>query len=763
MLLRKMLRDMKLNKTQFISIFLMTVLGLFIYSGVGSEWKGLQEISDEFYEETNIADAWIYSNDFSKEKADAIADIDEVTGVERRLTIDSIADFDNKPLVKLHFVEDNRISSFKLLEGEEFSSDQEGIWLDQLFAKAINLKVGDTIRVSAYGYSMDKVIKGLIISPEYVYSAGDDDIIPVRENYGYGYLPIQGYWKELPFAFTELMITTEHAMNSRLEQLIDNRLDGKYSVILYRKNLRSYMQFEEEVKEHKAMGKIFPVAFLAVALLTIITTMTRLVNNQRTQIGILKALGFKRRRILLHYISYSFWISVVGTVIGSILGPLTLPQLFYGPMKTTYTLPHWRSSFQTSVYVMVFLTIVGSVLATYFACRNVLQDTPSESLRPKAPTDLKHSFIDRLKLWRRLSFHTQWNLRDVFRCKGRSITAIVGVLGCSALLICAFGMQDTFDYIIEWNYGVINQYETKIDLDDNIEKDKLDNLKNKYGGQAVLEDVVELKANGKKGSGELLVTDNVTLINFVNQDRKEIELPNEQISISYKMAELLKIKKGDEISWHRYGEEKWNTSTVGAIYRTPFTQGITMSKEYYEDCGYMFQPTSLLSDKVLSEDTVSEASDDGIKKLQTKKMLIKSYNDLTEAMDVLVYVLMLAAATLAVVVIYNLGVLAFTERQRELATLKVIGFQTKKLRTLLLTQNIWLTLVGIIPGIPIGVWILNYIFKFMGNVFDFIIMVQFSSYLYCIFGTLFLSIIVNRFFSKRVKEIDMVSSLKGVE
>jgi putative ABC transport system permease protein len=228
------------------------------------------------------------------------------------------------------------------------------------------------------------------------------------------------------------------------------------------------------------------------------------------------------------------------------------------------------------------------------------------------------------------------------------------------------------------------------------------------------------------------------------------------------MAENLGVKVGDEISWHIYGEEKWNSSTIGEIYRTPFTQGITMYQSLYEKLGYSYRPSMIVSAQNDVKDRFTEG-EEGISKISDKEELVKSYRTLARAMDVMVYTLMIAAIILAVVVIYNLGVLSFTERQRELSTLKVMGFKTKKLRRLLLTQNIWLTVIGILPGIPIGIWILRYIFQFLGDVFDFIIVVELSSYLYTVLGTILLSAAVNRLFSKRVKSLDMVSSLKGVE
>jgi len=335
--------------------------------------------------------------------------------------------------------------------------------------------------------------------------------------------------------------------------------------------------------------------------------------------------------------------------------------------------------------------------------------------------------------------------------------AIVGIIGCSALLICAFGMQDSMKKLITLNYEKINQYNTKLELSQEIKPEQIQNLMEEYQGEAILEGAVELKANGERKSGGLLVTEDVKLIHFVDKNRNLMEIPKDSISITYKMAGLLKVKVGDEISWHIYGDENWVTSKIGAIYRTPFSQGITMSKDCFEELGFSFTPTAIITGVNITGEV------EGISQIETKEKLMESMEKFMEVMNLVVYVLVIAAILLAAVVIYNLGVLSFTERQRELSTLKVIGFKTKKLRTLLLTQNIWLTAVGILMGIPVGMWILSYVFTFMGEVFDFMIFISVYSYIYCIAGTFLISILVNRLFSKRVRGIDMVSALKGVE
>ncbi len=761
MLYKKMLRDMKLHKIQFISIFLMTLFSVYIYSGISSEWNGMKNKSESYYRETKLADAWILGRNMTEDTLQAVIAMDGVTGAERRLTLDAIADFANQPVLTLHIPEIGEISSCYLMEGEEFSVDQDGIWLDYHFAKAKDLEPGDTISFTVEGLRFEKRINGLILNPEYVYAPPEDEIIPNHDSYGYGFLSVKAWPKGVPFLYSELLLTTDREVDKAFEEELDQALQGKYSVILTREQKASYTQFNTEIEEHKAMGSIFPIAFLVVAMLTILTTMIRLVNNQRTQIGVLKALGFGKKKILFHYISFGLWLSLAGAVLGAILGPLTLPYLFYGPMKMMFNLPIWGAEITLSTVWMALFTVAGCTLTAYLACHNNLKDTPSQALRPKAPRAVRHTLVEKSDLWRRLGFNAQWNLRDAFRSKIRSLMAIVGVMGCSALLLCAFGMKDSLDKFKDWNFNDINRFQSVLLLSDRIDEAQTSELIKEYQGEAILEDFIEVRANGVKKTGELQVTDGVTLIQNYDIERNPVELPKDGIAISLLLADKLKVREGDTVDWHIYGEEEWHTSRVEVVLKKPISQGITMTRESFESLSYTFRPTSLITGGKVAADLTGEEA--AVRKVRSKEDMKDNFNIMMEAMSILIYVLMLAAVVLAVVVLYNLGVLSFLERQRELSTLKVIGFHTGRIRTLLLTQNIWMTALGSLFGIPVGLWILQYIFQFMGSSFDFIVIAYPLSYLYSILGTFLVSILVNRLFSRRVKNLDMVSSLKGVE
>jgi putative ABC transport system permease protein len=756
MLFRKMLRDLARHKTQFVSIFLMAFLGVFIYAGIGGEWMGLRKTVTTYYNQTNFASVWLYGNGFTAQDEEGVTGLAGVSGAERSLVVDAVGKFSNNPKITLHFVEKNQITKSDLISGEAFSTGKDGIWLDDRFAKAHHLAVGDQITVTYNGIALEKEIKGTVYNPEYVYLANGEGMTPDFSANGYAYLSYRDFPLPGEVPYNQMMLTTSVPAAS-LEARVDSALHGKDSVYLTRQNHPSYAMFQQEMDQHKSMGSIFPVAFLVIALLTILTTMTRIVTGQRTQIGTLKALGFKKRRITLHYVAYGFWVSLLGAALGAVVGPLTLPRLFYPSLSGFYTLPVWEPTIAPSFYLMGAVMVALCTLVTFLACRRVLQDTPAKALRPKAPKATHHNVLEKTALWKRLGFNLQWNIRDISRNRIRSVMAVLGVLGCVALLICAFGINDDMNDMRNWQYTDLDRFASKLTVSDTATVQQVGSVLQAVNGQAIMEDSVEIKANGVKKSGALTVTDQVTLLRHTDENRNQISLPQNGVSLSYKMANQLGVKQGDPITWHIYGNSKWVTTPVAGIYRDPASQGITLPRATLEQLGYPFKATSILSSRRVT------GSYEGISGIRHTADLLRDWNNLTGAMMMMVSVLIAAACLLAVVVLYNLGILSYTEMERELATLKVVGFKSGSVRRLMLTQNLLLAAVGFLLGIPAGRLLIDSMVTTMGDSFDMITQIHPTNILLSLIITMALSVLVNLLFSRRIRRLDMVASLKGVE
>ena len=438
MLFKKMLRDIRKHKAQFLSIFLMAFLGVFVFAGVGGESVGLEVNVNDYYNDTNLADGWIYSiniNDLFLYQVDCLG---ATTQMERQLVVDSVADFSNDPEITLHFVENNTISKFYLLQGEPLDiDDKNGVWLDKSFADAKGLKVGDNITFKFEGHEIEKEIKGIGYSPEYVYHASQSSVIPDFSKMGFAYMSYKAF-PEDNISYNVLNVKFDGTPEN-YNDLLSYHMDGYYSSFVERSEHVSVNQFSEEMDQHKMMSGIFPVVFILISMLILLTTMTRIITHQRTQIGILKASGFKDRSIIFHYVSYGFWLVLVGAILGLILGPMTLPQLFYPSMSATYKLPSWEPAWSMNFVYVAALMVLMSIFVSYYAVKSISDEKPADTIRPKAPKISTTGFVEKLGIWDKLSFNVRWNWRDAKRNKFRALMTTDDNHRCDRMQ-CTFGL-----------------------------------------------------------------------------------------------------------------------------------------------------------------------------------------------------------------------------------------------------------------------------------------------------------------------------------
>ena len=756
MLFKKMLRDILKHKAQFISIFLMAFLGVFVFAGVGGESVGLEVNSNDYYSNTNLADGWIYSANLNERFLDQIYCLGPTTQMERQLVVDSVADYSNDPEITLHFVENNTISKFYLVEGKALDiNDSEGVWLDKSFADAKNVNVGDNITFEFNGMKIEKEVKGTGYSPEYVYHASKSSVIPDFSKIGFAYMSYKAFPSQIvPYNVLNVKFDgTAETFNS----LLSEKMDGKYNSFVERSEHTSVSQFSEEMDQHQMMAGIFPVVFILIAMLILLTTMTRIITHQRTQIGILKACGFKDRSIMFHYISYGFWLVLVGSILGLIIGPMTLPQLFYPSMSSTYLLPSWDPKWSMDFVYVALAMVAMSVLVSYYAVKSIFNENPADTIRPKVPKVSSSGLIEKLGFFKHLSFNTRWNYRDAKRNKFRALMTIVGVIGCTALLVSAFGMYDGMNDLKEWEFNQINHYDSKLVIDDNASTSEIDDVADEVNGDKIMESAIEIESDSAKKSGSLLVLNHTDLVTPTDYNWNKIKIEDDEISISQKMADMLGVNVGDSVKWHIMGSDKWINTKINKIHADPTSQGFIMSTDKLEDLDLNYTPTSILTTEHVDKNYTA------IKTANSMNDITSSWDELTEAMWLLIYILIFFASLLAVVVLYNLGLLSFTEIEREIATLKVLGFKTKALRKLLLTQNLWFTTIGFILGIPVGYYILKVMWESSGDSFYILPSISLTNLILTAIITFTLSILVNLMFSRKIKKLDMVESLKSGE
>ena len=777
MLYRKMWRDLLQSKVQFLSIFLMSLLGIFVFAGLDSEASGMEKYEARYYDATGLADLWVQGKPFKDEDLRKIKAIPGVINAEKRLQTDGkaiiSADPDGELDLQMNFIDSNEISRMLIVEGTPYSPGESGVWIDYLFADSQGLSIGDTLKMKIEGMEFDEEIRGTIYDPEYVYFLPDAAaMMPDYGNYGMAFMDREAYPAAESFYYNQIIADLEGVDNTaglsddekdicrRIGNAISAELDSTEIVSTDKDANLSYQTFHSEIEQHQSMTYLFPMVFLLIAILGIITTMTRMTSRQRIQIGTMKALGFTKRTITIHYASYSFFLSLAGGIIGALLGYHTIAELIISMQASAYLVPDMQTAFSPRAFGGIVVSVIVSTLVSFLACRKELAPAPAETLRPASPKNLKHSAIEKSRLWLHLDFATQWNIRDIMRNKVRSAMGVFGVLGCSMLLFGAFACLDTMNFITTWMYGELNTSSYQIIMENDTHLSVTEEYAKKYSGQMIENAAAEFEVEGLKKSGTLTVYDTGNYLHFEDKSLNQIHLNKSGVSMSYKMADILGLKRGDLFKWHMVGDDKWHVSHVDGIYRNPTMQGITMTRGLFEELEFDFVPDTIYTNRNAKSEL---EDDDHITGVQSRDEMMEAFDSMKEMMYMMVYILVFAAAVLGIVVLYNLGVLSLVEKHREMATLKVLGFTTKKIRKILQDQNIWLTFIGILLGIPAGMGLISAIFGTMPESMDYIATWKLPTFLYTILGTFALSVTVNRLLSRKVKTVDMVDALKGQE
>jgi putative ABC transport system permease protein len=757
MLIKKLFRTAFKYKAQFISMIIMIGLGMGIFIGANMDWYGIEKNAYEFMDNTYYADYRLYNEQgFSSDDIDKINSIEGVSKASRVLSVNVDVKNSNNSL-SLFSVEDYVVSKMQIMSGSDYDENADGFWISDEYAKANNLNLGDNLTITYKNIEISGEILGLAKSSEYLICVADaNQLMPDFKTFGFIYVTPKKIFDTLGQNFYTQINIISDLSKQEMESNVNSAL-GKTTLLLSKSEHTSYAGVNSEIGDAKTTGAILPVLFLLIGVLTMVTTMHRITINEKTQIGTLKALGFKDKKIILHYTSYGLFIGIMGSILGIGIGFL-FANLLVGEngMQSTYMdLPHWNLYVPWFCYLVLIITILFLGLISYISVRKILKGTPSETLRPYTPKKVKPLKIEKAKSFSKLSFSIKWNLRDIFRHKSRSLMTLFGVVGCVILLIGAFGMNDTMKEYLNVMDNKIFNYQTQVNISETASNDEAITLASELNGDWGATSSVEF--NDKAISLDIYnVTNNK--IRFINKGNKIISLSNDGVYICIRLADT-GIKVGDEISFSPYGSDEIYTVKVAGVIRSVITENITMTKEYADSVGLSYHINYIYTDVEQSNITASDI----ISGTQSKQNLMSSYDSYTEILNEMIAIFMIGAVILGGIVLYNLGVMSYVERYRELATLKVVGFKDRNIGKILISQNIWLTIVGIIIGLPAGVGILKLLLLYMATEYELKLTIGILTYILSFVFTLGISFVVSFFISRKNKKINMVEALKGVE
>ena len=541
----------------------------------------------------------------------------------------------------------------------------------------------------------------------------------------------------------------------------------------------------DDAEKVDAIAAVFPVFFVLVAALVCLTTMTRMVEEERTQIGTLKALGFSRSAVMFKFILYAVLASVIGSIVGCLLGLKLLPYVIISCYKAMYQVPYILMPIRWGYLAgCMAVSVFCTSLVTVITCYEVMNTVPAQLMRPKSPKNGKRILLERVGFfWKRLSFSGKVTCRNLFRYKSRVLMTVIGVAGCTALMLTGFGLRYAIGSISDRQYGEIFAYDSTLSLSDNLSDEQIETLTEEAADTDGISGVLAMtsKQTDVLSSDSKKTVTSVTIYipaepdmldGFIHlrdsESGEQLSLTDEGCIITEKLSRLLSVKAGDSIYLRDSNGERREVLVTG-IAETYVSHYIYMTPTLYESL-YREQPepTALLLTMAEDADTDSTSASllhlDGVQGVIGMSYYSDAFSDLVASLNMIVWVLIGAAAALAVIVMYNLININVSERIRELATIKVLGFYDREVSDYICRENTAAALMGMLVGLVGGIALEEFVVNTAEvDVVLFVHGLPVSAYLLAAGLTIVFILLVNQIVHFSLKKIDMVESLKSVE
>lgn len=596
---------------------------------------------------------------------------------------------------------------------------------------------------------------------------------------------IESGWSELEEAKNKAndeLVKAENKLKDAEDEVAKLKKPEWY--ILDRNSLSSYVQYSQAAENIDALASIFPVFFFSVAALVSLTTMTRMVDEQRINIGTLKALGYSQGKIAQKYIVYALSASLMGSILGIAVGYTVFPIIIYNAYRMMFIVPPAVLEFNIPIALGVtVVSVLITSLAAYFSCRKELKETPSVLMRPKAPKNGKRIMLENIPfIWNKISFIGKVTIRNLIRYKKRFLMTVLGIAGCSALILTGFGIKDSIKMIVDRQFGAIYKYDMMVTLDSNSKYSEI-----KKADEYISEDKRildyqfanlqngDIKSEKDENKISIYIPDDSEhMKKFIvlkeRESQKTVEIEKKGVVLTEKVANNLGVKAGDKVELTNDKDKRAEVLVTGVV-ENYVSHYAYMSKDYYKEVfGRKVNFNRVLGNvKDISEENESYISKDLITDLKVKGVsfttgIKDSFGDTVNNLNYVVLIMILSAGALAFVVLYNLTNVNISERIREIATIKVLGFYDSEVSAYIYRENILLTVVGTFVGLGLGKVLHRFIMVTLEvDNLMFGRVISFKSYMLSIVITLLLGLIVNFAMYFKLKKVKMVESLKSID
>ena len=802
------LREIKNSPGRFLSIFAIVAIGCAFYAGIRASAPDMLYTADKYYKDQNLMDIRITSqtiNGICEEDVDKIRKTEGIEGIYPTHIKDVITISNNSkmvlrahgiPINNLNPENNNYINRITITEGRLPEQSGECLVENKNFLQS-GLKIGEKIILESgleepLSQSMktcEYTIVGTAKIPLYVsFERGVASIGDGTIN-SFILLPEDDF---IHNTYTDVFMTVKGTkdIDSYGDEYFNviNEVKDKVTspewIVTDRNSHFGFRELKNASENMETIAAVFPVFFFFVAVLVCMTTMTRMVDEQRGAIGTYKALGYSVNKIILKYLLYAGPAAVLGGVAGCTAGVLIFPTIIFNAWKLVYTLPSIAFVFQpVLVITTILVAVIIIITATFFACKKELTRSPAILMRPKAPKAGKKIFVEKINfIWKKLSFIQKVTVRNIFRYKKRFIMTVIGISGCTALLVGGFGIYDSVSEIVNLHFHEIHLYDGVVystDMSPGARED-YEGIFEKYKGikqsAGSCQYFVTLDNGDEDINTTVLIPENVDEFrNFMVlrnlTSKKEIDLNTKGILIDEKLSKELNVKIGDTISVpDKIGKEEYIFQIDGII-ENYMGHYIIMSPDTYRIAyGHTAPQTTLLvkfdgmgqeEESLLGEELMS---DKRILSVAFTTGMEENINDTIKSLNIITAVLIVSAGALAFVVLYNLTNISVSERLREIATIKVLGFFDKEVSAYVYRENIILTILGSIMGLGLGVLLHRVVMSVvdMKNIM-FGKNINIISFILSFILTIIFSVIVNLVMYWKLKKIHMVESLKSIE
>lgn len=778
-LLKETIVCMVKTSKRFISILVIVLLGVGFFAGIRAVAPDMENTLDDYYEKTNMYDIYIASNYGIREEI-----IDEL---KKDYDIEAIYNFDAITTKKedyatkiISYDKDNKINTPKLVKGKMPETADEVV-IDNDYRNEI--KIGDKLTVASELIKNKTVtVTGYVESPLYISTERDStNLLSGTIDY-YLYMNDENIISPIKTAAYIKLNTNESRFSKKYEEIVktakkdikktlkEEKQPGENWYVLDIDSNVGFYQYEQDTQRIDNVAKVFPLVFFIVAVLICLTTMTRMVEEERSQIGTLKALGYSDISIMFKYILYAALASIIGSIIGVLIGYRILPDLCFEMYKNMYRLGNIKLSYYSSLtFQGMMIALLCTLGATIYTCRKTLKESPANLLRPVAPPPGKRVLLERIKLvWNHLSFSYKVTVRNVFRYKKRFLMTIIGIAGCTGLILAGFGLKDCIVKMVPHQYEEIFTYQAKIHLNEEKTDETIDKIKENKKIKNILEVQEESVTIDNKNTNQSVTLvipkdDPKEFIKLQNRKTKEQYDLTDGLIITEKLAKLLEVEENDILKFSGTDTYKEKVAHITENYLFHY---IYLPKTPYKKDEYN---TLLIKTKSMTEKEEKALANElkeipGISSITFTSSTRHVFDDTMDSFAYVSLILIVSAGALAFVVLYNLSSVNISERRRELATIKVLGFYDKEVYQYINRENTILTLIGILLGLGIGNILTMYIIKTCEiDMLMFDTTIAWPSYLYAILITMSFAILVNIILYFSLKKIDMIESLKIIE